>query len=185
MKPLQSAAMGFIFIALYALFNGYDAYADPVGWVLVLLGVRRLPADTPLRFATLYAGGLALAVSVPLWFRAPRAALADVDPSLAWAADLPAFACAALLCHGLARAATQADDLRMARRLATVRTVLVIVAVVPVLVFGAGLEQLAAPASAAAQLAYLALIWLLFSSSGRAWGGAPVLEPAAEPPAPS
>lgn len=182
MKPLQSAAMGFIFIALYALFSGYDAYADPVGWVLVLLGVRRLPATTPLRFATLYTGVLALAVSVPLWFKAPRAALADLDPSLAWAADLPAFACAALLCHGLALAATEVDDVRSARWLSTVRTVLVVVAVIPVLVFGGGLEQLAAPASTAAQLAYLALIWLLFTYSGRAWGGAPILQSATPPP---
>ena len=47
MKPLQSVAMGFVFIALYARWHGYDLYADPVGWVLVLLGVRRLPAGTP------------------------------------------------------------------------------------------------------------------------------------------
>lgn len=185
MKPLQSAAMGFIFIALFALFNGYDAYADPVGWVLVLLGLRRLPAATPLRFAALYAGVVALAVSVPLWFKAPRAALADLDPSLAWAADLPAFACAALLCHGLAQAATAAGDPGPARWLSTIRTVLVVVAVVPVLVFGADLEALAGPATAAAQLAYLGLIWLLFSSSGRAWAGGPIRETATEPPTPS
>ncbi|WP_341926339.1 hypothetical protein [Nocardioides psychrotolerans] len=185
MKPLQSAAMGFIFVALYALFNGYDAYADPVGWVLVLLGVRRLPPATPLRFATLYVGCLALAVSVPLWFQAPREALADLDPSLAWAADLPAFACSALLCHGLAQAATAADDPRPARWLRTLRTVLVLVAVAPVLVFGAGLEQLARPATAAAQLGYLALIWFLFSSSGRIWAGAPIVESATPPPTPS
>lgn len=185
MKPLQSAAMGFVVVLLYARFNGYDAYADPVGWLLVLVGLRRLPDAVPLRGAATYAGTLALLVAVPLWFPGPRDVLADQDPSLAWAADLPAFACAALLCQGLARAAHGAGEERVAKRFDLVRTVLVVVALVPVLVFGAGLEGLAAPAALAAQLAYLALVWMLFSVGSRPWAGGPILETAPQPPATS
>ena len=185
MKPLQSVAMGFVFIALYARLNGYDLYADPVGWVLVLLGVRRLPADTPFRGPLVYAGAVAAAVSVPLWLPSVRDALAAADPSLGWAADLPAFAFTALLCHALAVAAKEAGDVKPAQWLALVRTVVVAVAVLPVLVFGGGISGLADPAALAAQAVYVVLVWLLFSYSGRPWAGAPVDESAAPGPQPS
>ena len=45
MRPLQSIAIGLVIIALRAEFGGYDALADPVGWLLVLLGVRSLPVE--------------------------------------------------------------------------------------------------------------------------------------------
>ena len=73
MKPLQSVAMGLVIIALSARFAGYDALADPVGWVLVALGVARLPAElsqrgTLLVYAplVLVAAGLALGL-VAVW----------------------------------------------------------------------------------------------------------------------
>ncbi|GEP35236.1 hypothetical protein NSZ01_30040 [Nocardioides szechwanensis] len=182
MKPLQSVAMGFVFIALYARLNGYDLYADPVGWVLVLLGVRRLPADLPHRTPLQYVGAVAAAVSVPMWFPVVRDALADADASLGWAADLPAFAFTALLCHALAAAAEEAGDVKPSQWLALVRTVVVAVAVLPVLVFGAGISGLADPAALAAQAVYVVLVWLLFSYSGRTWSGAPVDENAAQRP---
>ncbi len=178
MKPLQSVAMGFVFIALYARFNGYDAYADPVGWLLVLHGVRRLPEPTSHRRAMLCVGALAGVVSVPLWFPPVREALGDADPSLAWAADLPAFAFAAVLCHGLARAAGGSGDLGAARWLAVVRSGVAVVAALPVLVFGAGLSGLGSTAGLAAQLLYVVLVWLLFTYAGRTWAGAPARETA-------
>jgi hypothetical protein len=173
MKPLQSAAMGFVFVALYARLHGYDAYADPFGWLLVLLGVRRLPRETPLRAAMLATGALALAVSVPLWFPEVRDRLADLDASLGWAADLPAFALVALLCHGLAEAAGTAGDDRAARWLRLLRTAVIVVALLPVVVFGGGVDSLASTAALVAQLLYVALVWLLFSCSGRVWAGGP------------
>lgn len=182
MKPLQSVAMGFVFIALYARLNGYDLYADPAGWVLVLLGVRRLPAGTPYLTPLRYVGALAAAVSVPLWLPVVRDALADADPSLGWAADLPAFGFAALLCHALAAAAKEAGDVKPSQWLALLRTVVVAVALLPVLVFGADLSSLADPAALAAQAMYIALVWLLFKYSGRPWAGAPVDETAAPRP---
>lgn len=182
MKPLQSVAMGFVFIALYARWHGYDLYADPFGWALVLLGLRRLPEDTPYLFPIRYVGVVAAVVSVPLWLPVVRDALADADPSLGWAADLPGFAFTALLCHGLAAAAKEADDVKPSQWLALVRSMVVAVAVLPVLVFGAGISGLADPAALAAQAVYVALVWLLFSYSGRPWTGAGVDGSAARRP---
>lgn len=182
MKPLQSVAMGYVFIALYARFNGYDAYADPVGWLLVLYGARRLPEATPHRLPMLYAGVLALVVSLPLWLPLVRDALADADASLGWAADLPSFAFTVLLCHGLAQAAHDGDDPAPARWLRVLRTVVIAVALMPVLVFGAGLSDLAGTAVLGAQAAYVVLVWLLFSYSGRSWAGAPIVQTSVQKP---
>ncbi len=179
-KPLQSIAMGYVFIALYARFNGYDAYADPVGWALVLNGVYRLPADLPRRGGVIYLGWLAGLVSIPLWIPAVIDALEDADPSLAWAADLPQFGFGLLLCLALSQAAEADGDLRAANWLRMLVTVIAVVAVLPVLVFGGGIEALANPASLAVQVVYIVLVWLMFQYSGRVWAGAPVVEESAE-----
>ncbi len=168
--------MGYVFIALYARFDGYDAYADPVGWALVLYGVHRLPADLPSRSSVLSLGWIAGAVSVPLWFPAVIDRLDDADESLAWALDLPQFAFGALLCLSLARAATADDAPKAAGWLRMLATAITVVAVLPVLVFGGGLDDLADPAGLAVQVAYVVLVWLMFQYSGRVWAGAPVVE---------
>ena len=146
MKPLQSVAMGYVFIALYARFSGYDAYADPVGWALVLYGVYRLPADLPSRGGVIYLGWLSGLVSIPLWFPAVIDALEDADPALGWAADLPQFGFGFLLCLALSKAAEADDDLRAANWLRMLVTAIAVVAVLPVLVFGGGIDELAEPA---------------------------------------
>ncbi len=179
-KPLQSVAMGYVFIALYARFNGYDAYADPVGWALVLYGVYKLPRDLPTRGAVIFLGWLSGLVSIPLWVPAVVDALEDADPSLAWAADLPQFGFGFLLCLALSNAAIADDDLRAANWLRMLMTAIGVVAVLPVLVFGGEIDELAEPASLAVQIVYIVLVWLMFQYSGRVWAGAPVVEEIAE-----
>ncbi|MCD4533160.1 hypothetical protein LRP67_03585 [Nocardioides sp. cx-169] len=184
MKPLQSVAMGCVFVALYARIQGYDAYADPFGWLLVLLGVRRLADETPLRGAMLGTAALALLVSLPLWVPAVRDPVGDLGASVGWALDLPAFACLAVLCHGLAEAADTADDPGAARWLRLLRTAVAVVALLPVLVFGAGVEDLVSTASLLSSAVYVALVWLLFGYSGRPWAvRAAVERPTASPAA--
>ena len=85
MKPLQSVAMGLVIVVLVARFDGYDALADPVGWLLVIWGVRRL-ADR----ATLLALALtALLVAGVVCLPATQDLLDRNDPSLRWAVNLP------------------------------------------------------------------------------------------------
>ena len=166
--------MGYVFIALYARFDGYDAYADPVGWTLVLYGVHRLPADLSSRTAVVYLGWLSWLVSIPLWFPGVVERLEDADPSLAWAVDLPQFGFGALLCLALSRAAVADGDARAASWLRLLLTAIAVVAVLPVLIFGGGLEDLTDPAALAVQVVYVVLVWLMFQYSGRTWAGAPV-----------
>ncbi|MCR6032661.1 hypothetical protein GGQ22_14630 [Nocardioides sp. zg-579] len=173
MKPLQSVAMGLLVVGLTARFGEYDGLPDPLGWVLVLVGVARFPADLERRTVLLGLAALAGLVAVPLWVPAVAEALEDVDASLAWALTLPQLGFVGLLCHVLAARATAAADLPAARRLRLAVTLTAVVAALPVLVLGAGVEALATAAAALAVLTLLFVIWQLFACSGRAWAGAP------------
>lgn len=169
MKPLQSIAMGLVIVVLVARFHGYDALPDPVGWLLVLLGVRALPPAVPHRDSLRWLAVLAGAVSVVVWFPAVTDALYDADASLAWAANLPEVLFGALLCHALAATADETDDAKAARWLRLTRTGMLVVAVLPVLVFGAGLTSFEATSYVAAGLMAVLLICLLFTYAGRGW----------------
>ena len=171
--------MGYVIIALFARQGGYDLLADPFGWVLVLVGVRQLP-DPIARSTLLYVGALALLVSVPLWFPDILDAVAREDESLAWAADLPALGFAGLLFHQLGQAAQRVGERTAMTVLQGLVTLTVVVAVLPVLVFGGGLDGLEDLAGGSGQLLNLATVVVLFTYSGRPWTGAP-----ADPPASS
>lgn len=164
--------MGYVIIALFARQGGYDLLADPLGWVLVLVGVRQLPDPIP-RGALLYVGSLALVVSIPLWVPAILDAVAREDESLAWAADLPALCFAGLLFHQLGQAAQRAGERTAMTVLQGLVTLTAVVAVLPVLVFGAGWEALGDLAGGSGQLLNLACVVVLFTYSGHAWAGTP------------
>lgn len=181
MKPLQAVAMGFVFLVLYARLGGYDLYPDPLGWLLVLYGLRGLPEALPQR-GTLWALALlSTLISIPLWTGPVSDALTDADPSLAWASELPRFAFIGVLCWALSAAARAAGDHREAARLQIVITGATLSAVLPVLVFGAGFSGLTGVAELSALATLIALIALCFSYSGRTWAGAP--PPCVEEPA--
>lgn len=172
MRPLQSVAMGLVVIGLSAPMNGYDALPDPAGWVLVLLGARGLPGDLERRRALIALAALALAVSVPLWVPEVAEALEEAHPSLGWAASLPQLGFAALLCVVLGRRAADAEDRRAAAWAGTAATGFALAGVLPVLVFGAGVDALENPTLAIAVLSLILLVCLLFAWSGRPWAGA-------------
>ena len=170
MRPLQSIAMGLVIVALSApVAGGYDALPDPLGWLLVLLGVRGLPADLPRREAVGTLAWLAAAVSVPLWFPGVADAAYATHPSLGWALNLPQLGFAALLCHSLATSAVAAEDRRAGSWLRLAMAGFVAAAVLPVVVFGAGVASLELAAYVGATLALITLIWLLFAYSARPW----------------
>ena len=166
MKPLQSVAMGLLVVALTARLHGYDALPDPVGWVLVLLGLRRLGLSRALSALAV----AALVVSVVVWWPPAQDVLDALHPSLWWAATLPQLATCALLCRELAARATGAGDSRAAAWLRTATVLVVLSAVAPVLAFSAAVadDALAAVYAAAAGVVLL-LIVLLFSCAGRPW----------------
>jgi len=176
MKPLQAIAMGLVIVALIARFGDYDGLVDPLGWVLVLLGLRGLPDATPLRSALWATAVAAAIVSVPLWIPASAEWLDDADPALAWAANLPKFAFVGLLAHALAGAATAAGERGPAGWLRMIVTATAFVVAAPVLVFAADIDALADPADIAAQVVLLVEVWLLFSYAGRSWAGAPPVD---------
>lgn len=171
MPPLQVAALGFLLIALRLEVGGLDATPDPVGWLLVLLSVTRLPRDVPHLGAVLGLVVLALVVSVGLALPGVLTGFAAGDPALAWAVSLPALAASAALLHALTQAAREQDDPAAAGWLGSLRTVTVAVAVLPAVVLGAGVSALAGPTALLAVLSALGLVVLPLAYSRRAWAG--------------
>lgn len=167
MKPLQSIAMGLLIIAALAQVGEHDVLADPVGWVLVLHGLGRLPAALERRSALRTLGVVALVMSVALWFPEVRDALEDTDESLLWAANLPQLAFVGLLCLALSRAA--AAEPPRARWLHTAAVLTGVAAVLPPVVLGAGADSLLVVMVVGASLVLLLVIVLFFRYSSRPW----------------
>ena len=167
MKPLQSIAMGLLIIAALAKVNGYDLLADPLGWLLVLQGLGSLPASLPQRPALRTLGFVALVMSVVLWFPSLSDGLADTDESLLWAANLPQLAFVALLCRALSQAA--AAEPGRSRWLRTASILTIIVALLPVVVFGAEETSLLVIMVLGASAVLLLVIVLLFRYASRPW----------------
>ena len=169
MKPLQSVAMGLLVVALTARVRGYDALPDLLGWVLVVLGLRRLRLPEAVTAAAL----AALAVSLVVWWPPVQDALGELHPSLWWAATLPQLAACGLLCRELATRATTAGDRRATAWLRTAAVLVALSIVAPVIAFSADAshDALAAVHAAAAGVVLL-LILLLFSYAARPWAAA-------------
>lgn len=184
MKPLQPIGLGVVWLVLATPQESVDWFADPVGWLLVLLGMRGLRSVPGLdRYRpTLWIVALvALAVSVAVWMPAGADWLSDAEPAVGWAADLPRFGFFAVLCHALIPAARESDDPRRITAAGWLRTAeigLVAVMLAPVLVFGAGWDALEGWTGLAAQVLMLLLMVLCFVYASRPWAGAPAPEPA-------
>ena len=168
MRPLPVIALGLLVVGGSSQRGGVDLLVDPVGWVLVLVGLAALPAG-PARRLTLALATLAALVSVPTVWPSVRDAAADADPALGWALSLPQAGFGVALAHLLAAAAAADGDASGARHWRTLRAVLVVVLVLPAVVLGADLDG-AVPA--AAGIAALGLVWtfvLLLAHRNRRW----------------
>lgn len=168
--------MGLVVVALSARFGGYDALADPVGWLLVLVGLRRMPG-LPRLSHVLVLAGLALAVACVVWWPATSTWLDGQHPSLRWALTLPQLGVQLLIAHTLASTARSSGDGSAARWLRLVLAAVVVVGLLPVLVFATGSDRLEAWSYVAAALVAIWVVWLLFSYAARPWARA--LEPTA------
>ncbi len=151
--------MGWVLVLVDAPFGGYDAVPDPVGWLLVLAGLLALRRTLPAAGTALRVAVLALLVSLATY---PPAVADALTPGLGWFLSLPQLAVGLLLCALLAPRAGH-----LGRRLRVLRTVLLAVAVAPVLVLGGGLTALAVPTAGVAVLSQIYLVYLLFRLSGR------------------
>ncbi|WP_165807098.1 hypothetical protein [Nocardioides currus] len=165
MRPLQSVAIGLVVVVLVARFGAYDALADPVGWLLVLAGVRRLPDRSTL----LALAAAALVVACVVWFPATQDWLDRSDPSLRWAVNLPQVLFCVALCHRLSELAGDAGDGRARAWLRTTMLLNVLLALAPVVVFAASADDLLDAVYAAAGAVVVLLIVLLFVHAGRPW----------------
>ncbi|QIK74949.1 hypothetical protein [Nocardioides piscis] len=166
MMPLQSIAMGLVIVVLVARFDsGHDALADPVGWLLVVWGVRRLHDRT----LVLALAVVALLFSCVLWLPWTLEALERNDPSLRWAVNLPQVIFCIALCHHLAGLASASGDRSASAWLRTTMVLNVVLAVAPVLVFAAGADEAMTQVYAGAGGVLLLLIVLLFGYARRPW----------------
>lgn len=169
MKPLWAIALGWILLALRADVNGFDLYADPLGWLLVMLGVRQLPGAFPSRAALLGLGGIAGTTAVLLWLPSVDAWLRDQEPAVGWAVNLPQFGWLALFCWAAATAARAGGELVPAAWFRTLLAVAVGIVVLPVLVFGAGITALDGLASVLVLLGPVVFVGVLFWYGTRPW----------------
>lgn len=161
--------MGLVIVALSARFHGYDALADPVGWLLVLLGLRRLTGLQHVRDHLMVVAAVALVVACVVWWPDVSVWLDGQHPSLRWALTLPQLAVQVLLAQALATRATTADDRDAARWLRQVLVAVVVVGLLPVLVFATGSADLEMWSYVAAALVAIWMIGLLFVVAPRGW----------------
>ena len=149
--------MGLVIVLVDALFGGYDAVPDPLGWALVIAGVVPLRDRFGHGTALLATAWISLAVSSATYLPQVSGAL---DESGGWALSLPQLAFSFLLCTAMAPAAGW-----LAGRFNLLRWVFAVLAAGPVLVFGGGVEVLRDPLALVIVGANVYLVYLLFQAS--------------------
>jgi len=167
MRALQAIGMGLLIVLVRA--GTPDLLPDPLGWLLILYGVRRLPTDLPQRTGVLVSGVLAGAVSVPLWVPPLAERVLAADESLQWAVNLPQVAFVTLLATGLGMRAGDRGDSAARGWWFLVATLSALAGLAPVLVFGGGVDALEMPAVVVAGAVLLTAIILCFVHASRPW----------------
>lgn len=151
MKSLQTVAMGLVIVFVDAGSGGWDWVPDPLGWILVLLGLPPLKERLPAYPGVLGSAWVCLVVSVLTL--APDS-VDTIAPALGWLFSVPTLAFCFLLCDSLA----DIVDGSLALRLKVLRFVFVVVGVLPGVVYLAGFEWLTIPAAVIAVLANITLV---------------------------
>jgi hypothetical protein len=172
--------MGMVIVVLFAYFPAhpspdwkhYDALADPLGWLLVVAGMVAL-ARVDESFATSrWLAIVAGVVSVPMWFPQLNHQL---DASGEWFASLPQIAFCLLLSRELAILgdAQSPRDGYVAKRFGLLVWGFALLAVLPVVTLGGGIDRLAGPTQLVSLLVSVAFIYSLFRVHRREWLGGP------------
>jgi hypothetical protein len=167
MRGLQAVGLGLVLVALRV--GSTDLLPDPAGWLLVLVGVRLLPADLPRRGLLLGLAALALVVSVPLWVPSLADRILAADPALQWAVNLPQLGFVLALAAVLGHRADTAGDRSSRTWWYAVATGTAVAAVLPPVVFGAGVAGLRTPSLVLAGAVLVTAVVLCFVHAGRDW----------------
>lgn len=168
-KPLLLVFLGLVIIQVRAGFNGFDALPDPLGWLIIALACRALPADVPRRGMVIGTALFSAAVSVGLWPDEWNDQVRDLDESLLWAITLPGIAWSILFCMAVAHLAR--PELVSSLLWQYLAIAFVVTAVLPVLVFGGGADWLESTYAAVSALAQLSLLLLSLLHAWRPWAG--------------
>ena len=179
-SPLQKIAMGLVIVLLQAPFpphpsptwERYDVLPDPVGWALVLAGTLALTSADPVFAPTRWLAGVAGVVSVPLWFPQLTHRL---DASGQWFSSLPQIVFCLWLAReiGIQGAHQDPPDDYTPKRFGLLVWGFGVVAVLPVLALGGGLERLVATTVTVSAIVNIALCYYLFRVHRRVWLGGP------------
>ncbi|WP_148573370.1 hypothetical protein [Nocardioides caldifontis] len=157
MAALQTVAMGLVLVFLDVQPSGWDWVPDPLGWVLVLLGLSGLKELLPNHRGTTVTAWLCLLVDVLIW---PPGSVAEVDDSLGWLFSVPTLAFCFLVCDAL----TDLSDSGRQALFRWLRNLYVVVAVLPLLVHWVGWEWLELPSAALAVGCNVVLVVALWSA---------------------
>ena len=157
MSSLQTVAMGLVIVFLDVGSGGWDWVADPVGWVLVLIGLTPVKERLPAYVGVAGAAWVCLAVSV---LTLSPDSVDTIDPTLGWLFSLPTIAFCFLLCDSLADVTEES----LATGFRWLRVVFVLVGSMPGLVYLAGLEWMTIPAAVAAVLANIVLVFSVWAA---------------------
>ncbi len=189
MTPLQKIAMGLVVVLVPANFprdphpawQFYDALPDPVGWLLVLAGLRALvrASDLDLDVAR-WLGVLAFVVSVPLWFpQVSHLLVPEYNPrieiSFQWFVALPQTLFSLFLVRTIGRAAIEEvpRDRFVAGRFGVLTWGLAGMLVLPVVAYGGDVEALQDPTLLLIGIVNVAVVYYLFRVHRRSWLGGP------------
>jgi len=187
MSPLQKIAMGLVIVLVPANFphdphpawRFYDALPDPVGWVLVLLGITALRPHLDVDVVR-WLGWVAFAVSVPLWFPQVNHLLVpeynhSIEVSFQWFLSLPQTVFSLALARTIGREAElqQPRDRFVAGRYGVLTWAFGALVVLPVVAYGGGVESLESPALIGIGLVNVVFVYYLFRVHRREWLGGP------------
>lgn len=163
--------MGLVLVVLNAPVGnpGLDLIPDPVGWILVLVGVVQLPERLAHRTLLKVLASLALVVSALLWVPDLARELLSLQESFRWVLDLPTPLFVVLLALSVGAAAERGADARARTwwRVVLVGSALTIL--LPPVVYAAQAAALAVVAVALAIGTLITCLVLCFAHSARPW----------------
>jgi hypothetical protein len=187
MSPLQRIAMGLVIVLVPANFphdphpawQFYDALPDPIGWLLVIAGMRALSAHVDVDVAR-WLAWTAFAVSVPLWFpqvnhlRVPEYT-DSIEVSFQWFLALPQTVFGLALARTIGRRAELEEprDRFVAGRYGVLTWAFAALVVLPVVAYGGGVDGLVNPTLIGIGLVNAAFVYYLFRVHRREWLGGP------------